>query len=117
MKEEILTCPFTGCEFTALKDIDGHMYINHPITGNVYKAEYDMLRGCYRVPANLFEHVDCVSLGQAAEILNVTRQRMSAIAANNTIPAKTVNGQTMFIREDVLKYKETRKPGAPKKEA
>lgn len=117
MKEEILTCPFTGCEFKALSDIDGHLYVNNPITGRIFKATHDSLHSCYRVPLELFSHVDTVTLGQAAEILEVSRQRISAIAANNTIPSKTVNGQTVFIRDDVLDYKETRKIGAPKKEA
>ena len=116
MKEKILTCPFTGCQFTALEDADGNLYVKHPLTDDMNRVNYNCSIKKYNIPMQLFKHIETVTLVQAAEILEVTRQRMSMIAANNTIPAKTVNSQTVFILGDVLKYKETRKTGAPKKD-
>ena len=40
----------------------------------------------------------------------------NTVICDDTIPAKTVNGQTVFMLDDVLKYKETRKTGAPRKD-
>ena len=112
-----LTCPFTGCKFDATIDKDKTLYIKHPITDEMHIVKYDAFMESYEVPARLFDFIETVSMSEAAEILGVTRQRMSAIAANDTIPAKTANGQTVFKLLNVLKYKETRKTGAPRKDA
>lgn len=116
MRETILTCPFTGCQFNALIDADDNLYVKHPLTGEVNRVNYNCSIKKYNVSKDLFKHIETVTLGQAAEILDITRQRMSAIAENNTIPAKNVNGQTVFVLSDVLQYKETRKTGRPRKD-
>lgn len=116
MKETILTCPFTGIEFNTIEDSDKNLYLKHPYTGTTTKINYDALGHFYIVPAELFTHIDTITPSEAAEILHVTRQRISAIAANATIPTYTINGQTVFLLNDVLEYKRTRKIGAPKKE-
>ena len=117
MHKITFTCPFTGCAFDATMDKAKNIYVKHPITSEIHLVKFDAYMGCYEVPEYLFKHIETVSLGQSAEILEVTRQRMSDIAAYNTIPPKTVNGQTVFSLTDVLKYKETRKTGRPRKDA
>lgn len=116
MKETILTCPFTGIEFNAIIDADNNLYVKHPITGEVNKINYNSSIKKYNLPKSLFKHIDTISLSEAADILGVSRQRISAIAANSTIEPFTVNGQTVFKRADVLQYKRTRKIGAPRKD-
>lgn len=117
MKEITITCPFTGVDFKALEDLCGNLYFKHPITGQDLKINYNSSIKRYNVPKNLFKHIETVSMSEAAEILEVSRQRASAIAATNVIKPVLVNGQQCFIKSDVLKYKQERKPGAPKKEA
>ena len=116
MQKITLTCPFTGCEFTALQDAEGNMYIKHQLTGEDLKINYNCSIKKFNVPKSFFKHIETVSLSQAAEILEVSRQRISAIAANNAIRPVIVNDQQRFILSDVLEYKRTRKVGAPKKE-
>ena len=116
MKETSLTCPFTGCQFSALIDASGNLYVKHPLTGEINRVNYNCSIKKYNLDKSLFKQIETVSQSQAAEILGVTRQRISEISANGTIPPKTVNGQTVFILSDVLKYKETRKCGAPRKD-
>ena len=115
MKEIILTCPFTGVEFKATIDVDRNLYVKHPITGDVHKINYNRSIKRYNVPEQLFKHVETVTFSEAAQMLEVTRQRISAIASTGVIETFTVNGQSVFKREDVVKYKETRSPGAPKR--
>lgn len=117
MKEILLTCPFTGAQFSATIDVNNNLYVTHPITNETHKINYNSSIKKYNLPAELLQWVETVSLGEAARILNVSRQRISAIAQNGTIQPRTVNGQTVFVLDDVLQYKETRKPGAPKKES
>ena len=116
MKEIILTCPFTGCEFKAVKDMDNNIYFTHPLTGKPLKMTYNYTIKRYNLPKSCFDHVEVVTFAQAAEILGVSRQRVSAIAAKNVIRPVLLNGQQCFTLDDVLEYKEIRKVGAPRKE-
>lgn len=115
MREIILTCPFTGCEFSALIDADDNLYVNHPLTGEVNRINYNCSIKKYNISKQLFKHYSTVSLSEAAEILNVSRQRISAIALDGVIKPRTINGQTVFLLDEVLEYKENRKVGAPPK--
>lgn len=116
MQEILLTCPFTGVEFTALKDVDNNLYFNHPLTGQALRVNYNCSIKKYNVPKEMMKHIETVSLSEAAEILDVSRQRVSTIAQTEVIKPKTVNGQTVFLLHDVLEYKKNRKVGAPRKE-
>ena len=117
MKKIILTCPFTGVEFEALEYADGSILIKHPITGERVKINWNGTINRFNVPKTLFKHYATVTMSEAAEILGVSRQRITAIAKDEVIPPKTVNGSVMFLASDVLEYKNTRKVGAPSKRA
>ena len=114
MNKVTLTCPFTGCEFEAEETHYGNYKITHPLTGENFLVGiniYDTIE----LNSDLFKHIDTVTLSEAAKILNVSRQRVSAIASKNVIPSKIVNNQTVFLLSDVIEYKRNRKPGAPRK--
>lgn len=117
MREILLTCPFTGVQFSATIDVNNNLYVTHPITGEVNKINYNSSIKKYNLPARLLERVETVTLSEAAEILDVSRQRVNAIAKTGVIQPRTVNGQTVFTLDDVVEYKESRKPGAPRKDA
>lgn len=116
MKEIKLTCPFTGAEIIATADVLGNVYFTHPLTGEQLKMNYNSSIKKYNIPKEWFKHIETLTIGEAAEILGVSRQRASAIAATNVIRPVLVNGQQCFLKKDVLKYKLNRKYGAPKKE-
>ena len=116
MKEILLTCPFTGQPFTALIDTDDNLYCKHALTGELMKINFNWPIKRYMIPKSYLERIDTVSFTDAAELLGVSRQRISAIAANDTIRSYELNGQKVFLMSDVLKYKETRKVGAPRKD-
>ena len=113
MKEILLTCPFTGCQFTATIDLDNNLYVKHPLTGEINKINYNCSIKKYNVPKSLFKPVETVTLAETAEILGVSRQRASAIGVSGVIAPKVVNGQTVFLLNDVLAYRDNRKVGAP----
>lgn len=116
MKEKKFTCPFTGAEFTALECADGKVIARHALTGEEIHMNWNSTISRYNIAKQAFKHIETVSFKQAAEILDVTRQRISAIAANGTIRTHTVNGAQVMLLADVLEYKRTRKAGAPFKE-
>lgn len=116
MKEIVLTCPFTGVEFTALEYDDGTLIVKHPLTGQMNTIKFDSFMGYYTIPSHMFKHMKTVNITQAAMLLNVSRQRISQILKNDVIPSKKVNGSNVFLLEDVLAYKDNRKVGAPFKD-
>ena len=106
-----MTCPFTGAEFSGCALDSGNIVIVHPITG-----EHIIMRKKARsfvIPASCFDRLDVISMTEAAELLDVSKQRISQIANDGVVPVKSVNGQKMFLRSDILKYAEVRKVGAP----
>ena len=116
MKELLLTCPFTGVPFKAIQSSDDMVYFIHPLIGEQLTGIYDARTNTIAVSMKNFEYMETVSPKEAQEILNVTKQRISQIVASSIIPVKIVAGLPRFLRDDVLRYKETRCVGAPKKE-
>ena len=115
MRKIEMTCPFTGAPFEGCELDSGNIVVVHPITG-----EQIIMRksGCsFIIPASCFEKHEIMNMTEAAEFLDVSKQRISQIANDGVVPVKTVNGQKMFLRSDISNYADTRKVGAPFKDA
>lgn len=113
MQELILTSPFTGVEFTALKSADGDLLVIHPLTGEQIKIDYYSSANRYSMPADAFAHIQVASPYDLIDLLQVTRQRVTQIVQNEVIPVHHVNNLPVFLLSDVLEYKKNRKVGAP----
>lgn len=113
-RQEKLTCPFTGEKFKAVFDNDNTVGMTNPLTGASYN--FKIMGNAITIPLELFNYVETVTINEAADILKVSKQRISAIAKNETIPTYQVSGKTVFKLSDVLKYKNLRKVGRPNKE-
>lgn len=112
--QEKLTCPFTGEKFKAVFNNDNTVSFTNPLTGAAYN--FKILGNAITVPLELFCYIETVTAKEAAEILDVSPQRISAIVKNKTIPTYKVGGKKVFKLADVLKYKQLRKVGNPHKE-
>lgn len=113
MQELILTCPFTGVEFTAIQTADGDLLVIHPLTKEQIKITATVPTMVYSINAETFKHLDTVTPAELVEILGVSRQRVSQIVQDEVIPVHHVNGSPVFLMSDVLEYKKNRKVGAP----
>lgn len=113
-KQEKLTCPFTGAKFEAIFSNDNTVSMINPITGERY--DFKIRGNAITVPLELFCYIETVTYAQAAEILEVSHQRISKIGIDKTLPTYTVNGRKVFKLSDILRYKELRKVGKPTKE-
>ena len=114
MEKVFLTCPFTGCEFQGFKH-NGKLHFSHPLLHEMFSA--NVVDGKIIIPERLFAHVETITPNDAMEILDVSRQRISQLVNDEVIPSHIVNGQTVFLKSDVLDYKENRKAGRPRKDA
>lgn len=114
MEKTTLVCPFTGIQFEALKLSNGDMIARNPVTlENVYICKTD---NGLSIPSNAFDMPETVILSQAAKMLHVSRQRVSALVANGTLRAFDLPGNSKaVILEDVEAYARTRRNGRPQK--
>lgn len=120
MEKVKLTCPLTGVEFDALINEPelvplARVYVNHPLEHypmDLYINEHWEL--C--IPIKSLQHIETIEPADVADVLDVSRQRVYQILADDVIPSHMVNGKTVFKLDDVMRYADTRTPGRPKKE-
>lgn len=116
MKKKILTCPLTGIDFTALETADGNLIATNPITHEEVRLNYNSSCNRYYINPEHFKRIELVTLTEAAEILDVSLQRVSKIAADGIISTCVIGSSKYMVKADVLEYKRTRKVGPPTKE-
>lgn len=117
MQEIILTDPFTGIDFKALRYDDKTIVAIHPLTGESITLPYDRKCKAFMLPAYAFDRIETLSFVQAAKQLETSVQRVSQACKNGKIPFKKLpNGSKMIIKNDLENYASTRKVGRPKKE-
>ena len=107
MKSITLICPFTGVEFEALQSEDGKDYIfTNPLTGQTLQAKDGKIN---TTVAELFAtQKKSVSPAKAAEMLGVTRQRITQLLREGKLPYYLVNGSKRILENDVLEYRKNR---------
>lgn len=112
-RQEKLTSPFTGDKFIGTFD-GNHLHVTNPLTGASY--DFKIHGNAITIPLELFNYIETVNYSEAAQILEVSQQRISKIAKDNVIPTYKVNGKKCFKLSDIIKYKNLRKVGKPSKE-
>ena len=113
MKKTTLTCPFTGLQFDATIDKWGNLIVNNKVTGENFRMFYDMSSNTYIMPSDQFSNTEIVSSVEAADILGISRARISKIAKDNVIPHFSANGKNMFLKRDIIEYRDNRSVGRP----
>lgn len=107
------TCPLTGSSFTAILE-DGKMTVTNPITDEI--RVYEVRDGMVLIPENLFSHIPTMTPKDASETLEVSLQRINQLAKSGKILPHYICGNMRFIKSDVLRYREQRKNGRPRKD-
>lgn len=101
-----MTCPLTGCTFDAVKTDNGEYIFTNVLTGEQYKSDKSYLH--LFVPS-FFELRETISPVDAAMELGVSRQRMTQLMREGTIPHFTMEGNKRLLLSDVVEYKEGKK--------
>lgn len=116
MQRMKLTCPFTGVEFEGFKEQGlGKFFFANPLEHEMTSVKYDHATNSITVSLDDFAHVETVTPDEATDILMISRQRMSKIVNEDVIHAHIIAGKPILKLEEVLDYKENRKPGRPRK--
>lgn len=113
MEVKSYTCPFTGAPFNAVTT-GKELIIRHPLTHD--NITMHMNGTNIEVPLSTFVPIMVMTPSEVAETLEVSRQRVSTLAKNGMLTPYYIFGQQVFLKEDVIDYKNHRKTGRPKKE-
>lgn len=117
MKKLKLTDPFTGVAFDCIEDTDKSIVATHPLLHVPIKMRYDHETNCYYMPAMYFENIGTCTVKEAAEILDVTTQRVNALVKSGMLQAHELpNGSKVFLTDEVKRYNGSKRVGRPRKE-
>lgn len=117
MKKQVFTDPFTGIEFDAVEFADGSIVATNPITGDQFKMTYNPSCKRYQLPKQAFNHVETVSIKDAAELSGVSIQAiMNAIERGKIQARRIANGQTVIVKRELDAYNKVKKIGRPAKD-
>lgn len=98
------TCPFTGGNFKLIvrNENESELTFNHALTGQEFTAK--ILDGNLIVPVCAFDAIETVSLNKAAQMLGVTKQRVSKLIKDGKITGLKINGRYSVLTESVKNY-------------
>lgn len=103
------TDPFTGCEFSALEFDDNSLLFDMAFDKQPCAVSYDAESDMYLIPATAFRHKPTVTLTQAANILSVSKARVSTLCAKGQLKHERINGTILIEWESLDEYATERK--------
>lgn len=107
MKEIILTCPFTGLEFKALEDSNGNAIAKNVFTGEDVVMVDTIYDSAYAIDKEQFAHVETVTQAQAADVIGVSRMRVSKLCQTGQLVSVTHNGKVLITLDSVEAYRDS----------
>lgn len=106
MYDNQITDPFTGLTINIKEFANKNILIENPITKETVIAHYDHLANEYKVSADAFAHIETCSLNEAAEMLEVTKMRVSKMCATGILRSANVCGRVIIDKSSVVEYME-----------
>jgi excisionase family DNA binding protein len=114
MEKVLITCPFTGMEFEALKYADGRLVTSNKITGEEIQITYNSSIKKYMLDSRLFKHIPLVTMEECAEILGVSKPRVSALVKKGKLQTVRPSAALYITKDSMLDYKRQQRKAAEK---
>ena len=105
MEKVMITCPFTGLEFEALKYADGSIVTSNKITGEEIQLTYNPSIKKYMLSGSLLKHVPLVTMEECANELGVSKPRVSALIKKNRLQTVRPGAVVYITKDSMLDYK------------
>lgn len=105
MKLKKLCDPFTGIEINVAEFDDRTFLFDKCFTHESVAVGYDATTDRYTIPASAFKLVYSVSLAEAAEILGVSKMRVSAMCGKGQLQYSKVNGIMLVSYDSIMEYR------------
>lgn len=91
MRKEIVGNPIAPINTEATRYEDGSLCFFSNVTGPIF-ARYDPVTMTYALPACAFRRHDTMTLSNAANVMGVSRMRVSRMCAKGQLSADKING-------------------------
>ena len=100
MEIKAITDPFTGTENAVFEFDNGNLLFEHAITKENIIVEYDALENVYKIPAYAFKYRAVLTLKEAAELLGVSKMRVSSMCKTGILKCSKVCEKILLIDYD-----------------
>lgn len=108
------SCPMTGIEFSGIvNDENGSIMIKPPFTDSPIKLKIE--DGELRIPLSLYDYRPVMTVPEAAEELEISRQRIMQLIQMRRLRAFYIHHKPYVLKDEVLNYKSSRRTGRPKR--
>ena len=104
MEKVMITCPFTGLEFEAIKYADGRLVTTNQITGQDMQVTYNSSCNRYMIEPKEFKHTPLVTLAECAEYLDVSKPMITKLAKAGTLQTVRPGASVYITKESMLEY-------------
>lgn len=105
MEKVMITCPFTGLEFEALKYADDRLVTSNKITGEEIQITYNPSIKKYMLDARQLKHIPLVTMEECAETLGVSKPRVSVLVRKGKLQTVRPSAALYITKESMLDYK------------
>lgn len=97
MEIKAITDPFTGTENAIVEFDNGNLLFEHALTHENIYLEYDALENCYKVPAYALKYRAVLTLNEAAELLGVSKMRVSSMCKTGLLKSAKVCDKIILV--------------------
>lgn len=105
MERIMITCPFTGVPFEAIRYTDGRIIATNAITGEDMHITYNAPIKRYMFDEKYFHAEKMLTLQECADLLGISRARVSVLAKQDRLKAVKPSAQMYISLNSVLQYK------------
>ena len=104
MEKVLITCPFTGLEFEAIKYADGRLVTTNLLTGEDMHITYNSSCNRYMIDPKEFRHTPLVTMAECAEYLDVSKPMITKLAKAGTLQAVRPGASVYITKDSMLEY-------------
>lgn len=108
MKLEKMGDPFTGQEIDVVKFEDGSYAFDLAFSHETVAVAYNKELDAFAIPAKCFEYVHTLSLQEAADMLQVSKMRVSTLCAKGQLQHTKINGIIRIKYDSIVQYQNKR---------
>lgn len=102
MHRSVISDPFTGLDLQAVEYANGNLQVETP-WGKPLAMVFDPVAHTFTIDASAFRHRETCTLAQAAQILGVSRMRVSCMCSTGILTAAKINGVMVIDYDSVMK--------------
>lgn len=103
MQKITKTDAISGMDFECLEMSDKSLLVSTPFHGALIML-HDEKMGCYKIPDKYFAYIKTVTMNECAEILGVSKMRVSYLCSRGQLKHAKINGRMVISYDSIINY-------------